>query len=185
MERWQTELWRKTVHIGFGACALLLRWLTPAQSALLALAALLFNLFLLHRLTGRSLLRKEERAGGFSWGVALYPAVVLILILVFHARLELAAAVWGLVALGDGMATVVGVLPFVTGGYLGLILAFDPPNVLFGGLDAFSQCPNLGSMLNGLRNNLVHGFLERDPIERGQQADRCGLGQHQNAAEAD
>jgi uncharacterized protein (TIGR00297 family) len=61
-------------------------------------------------LTRRSLLRDGERARGFSWGIALYPATVLTLILVFHRRLELAAAVWGLLAFGDGMATLGGLL---------------------------------------------------------------------------
>lgn len=110
MTRVGTELWRKAVHLGFGAFAILLRWLTPWQAALVALAALLFNLFLLHRLTGGSLLREEERERGFSRGIALYPGVVLVLIVVFHARLELAAAVWGLIAVGDGMAGLAGVL---------------------------------------------------------------------------
>lgn len=92
-----------------GAFALLLRWLTPLEAALCASAALLFNLFLLHRLTGRALLREGERERGFSYGIVLYPAAVLALILVFHRRLELAAAGWALLAFGDGMATVAGV----------------------------------------------------------------------------
>ncbi len=92
-----------------GAFALLLRWLTPLEASLCAAAALLFNLFLLHRLTGRRLLREGERERGFSYGVVLYPAAVLALILVFHRRLELAAAAWALLAFGDGMATVAGV----------------------------------------------------------------------------
>jgi uncharacterized protein (TIGR00297 family) len=104
------ELPRKAVHLGVGAFAVLLRWLTPGQAALCALAALLFNLLLLHRLTRSRLLREAERRRGFSWGIALYPAAVLALILVFRGRLELAAAVWGLLAFGDGMATVCGLL---------------------------------------------------------------------------
>jgi uncharacterized protein (TIGR00297 family) len=104
------ELRRKAVHIGMGGCAFLLRWLTPLQAAMLALVALLFNLLLLHRLTRGALLRPAERSRDFSWGIALYPAVVLALIVVFRDRLELAAAVWGLLAFGDGMATVSGVL---------------------------------------------------------------------------
>jgi len=105
-----SELIRKGVHVGMGAFAFALRWLTPVQAAGCAAAALLFNLFVLHRVTGRRLLREGERTGGFSLGIAAYPAVVLVAILVFHRRLELAAAVWALLAFGDGMATVVGVL---------------------------------------------------------------------------
>ena len=103
------ELRRKALHVAMGGFALLLRWLTPVQAALCAVAALLFNLLLLQRVTRRRLLRASEREGGFSWGMALYPAAVLATILVFHRRLELAAAVWALLAFGDGMATVAGV----------------------------------------------------------------------------
>jgi len=104
------ELLRKTVHIAFGACALLLRWLEPWQAATFAATALLFNLCLLHPLTRRRLLRPGELERGYSWGVILYPALVLAAIVVFHRRLELAAAVWGLLAFGDGMAALAGVI---------------------------------------------------------------------------
>ncbi len=104
-----SELVRKAVHVSMGGFALLLRFLTPGQAALCACLALGFNLFVLHSLTRRSLMRHDERARGYSLGIALYPAAVLALIIVFRARLELAAAVWGLIAFGDGMATVFGV----------------------------------------------------------------------------
>ena len=106
----RTELLRKSVHVSMGGFALLLRWLTPAQAALCAAAAVLFNLLVLHRLTRRRLLREQERDRGFSFGIALYPAAVLALILVFRDRLELAAAVWALIAFGDGMAAVAGTI---------------------------------------------------------------------------
>ncbi|MBZ5638971.1 MAG: DUF92 domain-containing protein [Acidobacteriia bacterium] len=104
-----TELRRKSVHMSMGLFALLLRWLSPFEAAACAAVALLFNLFVLHRLTRRSLLRDDERARGYSTGIVLYPAAVLTLILVFHHRFELAAACWALMAFGDGMATVTGV----------------------------------------------------------------------------
>ena len=104
------ELLRKSVHVGMGGFALSLRWLTPLQAAGLAVTALLFNLFVLHRLTRRALLRDDERESGYSVGIVIYPAVVLVLIAVFRNRMELAAACWGLLAVGDGMATVFGVL---------------------------------------------------------------------------
>ena len=110
MSRLRGELIRKAVHIGMGACALLFRWITPGQAAILAIVALLFNLFVLHRLTRRALLRDNEQGAGYSLGIVLYPAVVLALIVVFRERMELAAAAWGLLAVGDGMATVAGVL---------------------------------------------------------------------------
>ncbi len=104
------ELARKSVHIAMGGFALALRWLTPGQAAAFAGVALAFNLLLLHRLTGRRLLREGERERGFSAGIALYPGVVLALVLVFFRRMELAAAVWGLLAFGDGFATLAGKL---------------------------------------------------------------------------
>ncbi len=110
------ELMRKAVHIGMGGFALLFRWLTPLQAAGLAIAALLFNLFVLHRLTRRALLRENERESGYSRGIVIYPAVVLALIVVFRERMEIAAAAWGFLAVGDGMATVAGLL--ATGGRL-------------------------------------------------------------------
>lgn len=110
MGRVGTEIARKGVHVAMGGFAFALRWLTPGQAMACAGVALAFNLFVLHRLTARRLLREGERARGFSLGIALYPAVVLAAIAVFSDRLELAAGVWAFLAFGDGMATVVGVL---------------------------------------------------------------------------
>ncbi len=105
------ELRRKAVHISMGGFALLLRWLTPLEAALCAVTALVFNLLVLHRLTKRALLREgDEKSKGFSLGIVLYPLSVLGLVLVFRSRLELAAGAWGLIAFGDGMAAVCGVL---------------------------------------------------------------------------
>jgi uncharacterized protein (TIGR00297 family) len=92
-----------------GGFALALRYLTPVQAMAFAGIALAFNLFLLHRMTNRALLRDNEKPSGYSPGIVLYPAAVLALIVVFRNRLELAAAGWGLIAVGDGMASAVGV----------------------------------------------------------------------------
>ncbi len=102
------ELLRKTVHMGTGSIALLLRFLGPFWSAVCALAALLMNLFLLPRVGGRRLWRDAELAAGGSAGIVLYPLSVLLLVLLFWRRLEVAAATWGILAFGDGMASVVG-----------------------------------------------------------------------------
>ena len=103
-----SELPRKLVHMGMGAFALLLRWLTPWQAMLMAVAALILNSFFLHRITRGALLRPEERASAYSRGVVLYPAMLLLTFIVFRSRLELAAGVWALLAVGDGMATLSG-----------------------------------------------------------------------------
>ena len=103
----RSELPRKVVHICMGF-ALLLRWLTPWQALVMAVAALVLNLFFLHRLTGNRLLRADERDSGFSAGIVIYPAVLFGVFVLFQSRLELAAGIWALLAVGDGMATVVG-----------------------------------------------------------------------------
>ncbi|MFN7986098.1 MAG: DUF92 domain-containing protein [Thermoanaerobaculia bacterium] len=104
-----TEAKRKAVHVGMAAFALLLRWLDWRGAALCALAALAFNLVALPRLGGRALFREDDRARGYPVGILLYPLVVLVLVLLFRHRLDLAAAGWGFLAFGDGFATLVGV----------------------------------------------------------------------------
>jgi uncharacterized protein (TIGR00297 family) len=102
------ELARKVVHMGVGTIAFSLRFLGPLWAAVLAAGALGFNLFLLPRIGGRKLWREHEVASGTSIGIILYPLTVLLLILVFYQRLEVAAAAWGILAFGDGMASVAG-----------------------------------------------------------------------------
>jgi uncharacterized protein (TIGR00297 family) len=105
----RNELLRKLVHIGSGGLALVLRPAGPALSALLALGALAFNVLLLPRIGGRSLWRDHEHDAGSALGILLYPLTVLLLILLFWKHLEIAAAGWGILAFGDGMAAVVGI----------------------------------------------------------------------------
>ena len=104
----RAELPRKLVHVGMGAFALGLRWLAPWQAIIMALAGLILNLFFLHRITRGALLRPEERTSRFSRGVVLYPVVLLLTFVVFRTRLELAAGIWALLAVGDGMAALSG-----------------------------------------------------------------------------
>jgi len=102
------ETARQWVHIGSGLFALLLRYLTWWQAAALAIAALLFNAFVLPRIGGRRLYRPIDEARGFPIGILLYPLSVLILVVAFPDRPDLAAAAWGILAVGDGAATLVG-----------------------------------------------------------------------------
>ncbi|HVG06432.1 MAG TPA: DUF92 domain-containing protein [Thermoanaerobaculia bacterium] len=104
----RSELLRKVTHMSMGLFAFAVGWLGPLWSALLALTALVFNLFLFPRIGGRKLYRDHEHAAGSSLGIVLYPLAVLILILVFWKKLEVAAATWGILAFGDGMASVAG-----------------------------------------------------------------------------
>lgn len=69
---------------------------------------LLFNLLLWPRLGGRSVWRARERVRGASGAIVAYPAVLVIAVLLFRHRLELAAALWALLAFGDGAAGWIG-----------------------------------------------------------------------------
>ncbi|HRB12796.1 MAG TPA: hypothetical protein PKU70_07270, partial [Vicinamibacteria bacterium] len=102
------ELKRKIVHIGVGGFALALRFLNPFQAALLAITAFVFNWQVLPRIGGKSMWRSGELVKGRARGILIYPLSVLGLILIFHDRLWMAAAIWGLLALGDGMASIIG-----------------------------------------------------------------------------
>jgi uncharacterized protein (TIGR00297 family) len=102
------ELVRRFGHIGCVAFALLLRWLAWWQGALLALAAFVFNWQVLPRIGGRALWRGRDVARGYALGTLLYPVSLLGLVLLFHDRLWMAAAGWGILAVGDGMAGLLG-----------------------------------------------------------------------------
>ena len=78
------------------------------NAVLMAVAALILNSFFIHRITRGVLLRPSERGSRFSRGVVLYPATLLLTFVVFGVRLELAAGIWALLAVGDGMAAVSG-----------------------------------------------------------------------------
>ncbi|MEO8503111.1 MAG: DUF92 domain-containing protein [Acidobacteriota bacterium] len=101
------ELVRKTVHMSVGALAFAVRPLGPGLSAACAALAVLLNLTLLPKI-GRIMWRSHEESSGKAPGFVFYPLAVLVLVLVFWRRIEVAAAVWGILAFGDGMASIVG-----------------------------------------------------------------------------
>ena len=101
-----SETARQLLHVSMGAFALLLRWIHWEAAVALALAAVLFNSFVLPRIAGR-LYRPGEGERGLH-GILYYPITVLVLLLVFPTDLALVAAAWGVLAAGDGMATLVG-----------------------------------------------------------------------------
>lgn len=96
---------RKLVHLAFGLVAVTLKWLTAPQAAVLAGTAFLFNLLVLPRIGGQ-LIARDSR--GHDRGILYYPLAVLVLVLVFHDRLHIAATVWVILAFGDGAATLLG-----------------------------------------------------------------------------
>lgn len=93
-----------------GGFAFLLRYLSWPQAALMALAAFLFNWQVLPRIGGKALWRGSEQERGYARGILLYPLSVLGLVLFFHTDEDLwmVAAVWGVLAFGDGMASLLG-----------------------------------------------------------------------------
>jgi uncharacterized protein (TIGR00297 family) len=99
---------RQWVHVGSGLFALLLRALTPWQASGLAALALVFNALALPRLGGRRLYRPADDARGFPLGILLYPLAVVLLTLIFPTRPDITAGAWGIMAFGDGAATLVG-----------------------------------------------------------------------------
>ncbi len=74
------ETLRKSLHIAFGLFAFTLKWLPWWVAAAVALCAVFGNWLLLHRIVGTRVARDER---GWDWGIVLYPAAVLVLILVF------------------------------------------------------------------------------------------------------
>lgn len=99
---------RSAVHIGMVTFALLIGRIPPAGISLLCLSAFLFNLFLLPRISGRSLERKTDRERGYSLGILIYPAVLFILSLLFYQYQVFLAIGWGAMAFGDGFAAILG-----------------------------------------------------------------------------
>ncbi len=102
-----SEIARQMTHIFAGSFALLLRWTTWWQAALLAVAALIFNVVVLP-LLGRRVFRPGDLDRILRSGIAIYPLSVLALILCFPHRPDIVAVSWVLLAVGDGLATMVG-----------------------------------------------------------------------------
>jgi uncharacterized protein (TIGR00297 family) len=92
--------------VAFGLAALLLPFISRPAALTAAAGALVFNALLLPRLGARAWFREEERGLGYSPGMLAYPASVFVLLLV--CELPVAAAVWALMAFGDGCAGAMG-----------------------------------------------------------------------------
>jgi uncharacterized protein (TIGR00297 family) len=101
-----SETARQIVHMSMGGFALLLRWLVWWQAVLLASIALAFNVFVLPSIA-RSLYRPGDDRRPLH-GILFYPLSVLLLLLLFPRHLDIVAAAWGVLAIGDGIATIAG-----------------------------------------------------------------------------
>lgn len=102
------EIARKVIHIGCVGFAFLLRYMNGWQATALAVAACVFNWQVLPRIGGKAIWRGADHAKGYPAGILLYPLSVLGLVLWFWSSLWMAAAIWGVLAVGDGMASLVG-----------------------------------------------------------------------------
>jgi uncharacterized protein (TIGR00297 family) len=101
---------RKLVHISMLGFAFLLPFLTWLEAAGAALLALLFNLFILPRLDVDLRKRTRDAVSSDVWtGIVIYPLSVLLLVLLYRNQMEIVAAVWAIMALGDGTAGIAGV----------------------------------------------------------------------------
>jgi uncharacterized protein (TIGR00297 family) len=103
-----SEGWRKSVHVLMGGFALLLRYLPWWAAVLLAAAAVVSNATWIPRLGGGALMRENEKESLLRSGVWLYSFSILMLLLIFPHHLEIVAGAWGILALGDGLATLAG-----------------------------------------------------------------------------
>ncbi|MBN2325705.1 MAG: DUF92 domain-containing protein [Candidatus Omnitrophica bacterium] len=95
---------RQWVHIGALLFAFNVRFLSAPWAFLLAAAAFIHNIFLLPKYAPR-LFRGRER---LTQGIAVYPLMVALLILIFPNDLNLACAVWAILACGDGFSNLIG-----------------------------------------------------------------------------
>jgi len=100
---------RALVHMSMLVFAFLLPFITWQKAAMLALLALLFNIFLLPHLGADFRKRPTDARDSNLWtGIVLYPSSVLVLILFYRHQIHIAASVWAILALGDGVAAVAG-----------------------------------------------------------------------------
>ena len=99
------ETLRKTIHVAAGLGALTLRWLPWPVVAIVCVGAVASNWLLLHRIVGTRVARHER---GYDAGIVLYPAMVLLIVLLFREQRVVIGVAWVVLAFGDGFATLIG-----------------------------------------------------------------------------
>jgi uncharacterized protein (TIGR00297 family) len=170
-----SERHRQLVHIALGSGALLLRYATWQQAAMLAVLALLFGAVALRHVAPH-IVRPGDVLGPRA-GVLFYPASILVLILIFRDRLDIVAVAWAIMAFGDGCATLAGAsarakrLPWNSQkswrGLLAFILAGGTAAIVLSAWVAPSVDPTVGVWLlvwAPLAAAVVAGFAETLPI---------------------
>ncbi|CAM2005257.1 DUF92 domain-containing protein [Acanthopleuribacter pedis] len=101
-------LYRRLVHISMVGFALCIGRLPPWLITVLCVAAFVFNWKILPLVSRHMLERPEDRRRGFSIGMLCYPAILLVLSLVFYENQVFMAVGWGAMAFGDGFAGLIG-----------------------------------------------------------------------------
>ena len=96
---------RQFVHIFLFIFAFFLKYLSQWQVFFILLFFLVFVLVLLPQLKAKSYFYREAEKK-YSAGAVLYFLVLMVLVLVFP--LPIVAVSWAILALGDGMATLIG-----------------------------------------------------------------------------
>lgn len=104
----ETLLNRNIVHITMAGFALLIGRVPPWAIVLLCFLALVFNVIILPRITKRSLEKPEDQDRGYSVGLLTYPSVLLLISILFYHHQVFLAVGWGMMAFGDGFASIVG-----------------------------------------------------------------------------
>ncbi len=107
LERGRREDWRQLEHLTPLGFAFLLPYLPYWAVVTMACLALGHALVVSPRLI-RVTTRDDETARGFSPGKIYYALAVLVLVLVFHDRLYIAACVWAILAAGDSFSNLIG-----------------------------------------------------------------------------
>ncbi len=125
---------RQFVHIGSLAFAFSLPFVTAPWAFFFAICAYVHNVFLLPKYA-EHLFRDKET---IKQGIALYPLMIALLIILFPNDLNLACAAWAILACGDGFSNLIGKR---------IPIARIPwnPQKSFGGMAAFTIFASLGA----------------------------------------
>jgi uncharacterized protein (TIGR00297 family) len=103
----QAEDWRQLEHFVVIGFAFLLPYINLTTTLLLCVLAICHAVYFSPRWI-RITTREGEQKAGVSVGKVLYAACVLVLILVFHDLIYIAAGAWAILAVGDSLSNVVG-----------------------------------------------------------------------------
>lgn len=106
---------RKLFHINGGSLTWFIRFLKPTTIVGFTLFLLILNRFIMPRLAnGRTFWhwerfwRESERRKGTPSGILVYCISIFVLSIVFFEAKWMLAAIWGVLAYGDGMAELTG-----------------------------------------------------------------------------